>query len=73
MKRKIEENLIKWKNDLNKKPLVIYGGKQVGKTYTVLKFGEDYYKNVAYFNTDNNIELYKIMKKEKIIYIIIMN
>ena len=67
MKRKIEENLVKWKNDLNKKPLVIYGSKQVGKTYTVLKFGEEHYKSIAYINADNNIELYKIMKKEKTI------
>ena len=67
MKRKIEDELLKWKKDLNKKPLVVYGSKQVGKTYTVLKFGQENYKNVVYFNTDNNIELYKIMKKEKTI------
>ena len=65
MKRKIEQFLLKWKNDPNKKPLVVYGNKQVGKTYTVLKFGEEHYKNTVYFNTDNNIELYKILKKEK--------
>ena len=55
MKRKIEEHLLKWKNDTNKRPLMIYGNKQVGKTYSVLKFGEEYYKNTVYFNTDNNI------------------
>lgn len=65
MKRKIEHFLLKWKNDLNKKPLLVYGNKQVGKTYSVLKFGEEQYKNTVYFNTDNNIELYKILKKEK--------
>ena len=63
MKRKIEENLLKWKKDIDKKPLLIYGNKQVGKTYTILKFGEENYKNVVYFNSDNNIELYKIFKK----------
>lgn len=67
MKRKIEEYLLKWKNDANKRPLMIYGNKQVGKTYSVLKFGEEHYKNVVYFNTDNNIELYKILKKERTI------
>lgn len=67
MKRKIEENLLKWKNDKDKKPLLIYGNKQVGKTYTTIKFGEGNYKNTVYFNAENNIELYKIFKKERII------
>ncbi|MGN1000594.1 MAG: ATP-binding protein [Bacilli bacterium] len=67
MKRKIEDNLLKWKKDINRRPLMIYGNKQVGKTYSVLKFGEEYYKNVAYFNTENNIEIYKIFKKERTI------
>ena len=67
MKRKIDIVLEKWKKDINKKPLVLYGSKQVGKTYSALKFGEENYKNVAYFNTTNNIELYKIFKKEKTI------
>ena len=72
MKRKIEQHLLKWKNDVNKRPLLIYGNKQVGKTYTALNFGEEYYKNTVYFDTDNNIELYKILKKEKSIDRIIM-
>ena len=67
MKRKIEENLLKWKNDKDKKPLLIYGNKQVGKTYTTIKFGDGNYKNTVYFNAENNIELYKIFKKERII------
>ena len=37
MKRKIEEHLLKWKNDTNKRPLMIYGNKQVGKTYSLEK------------------------------------
>lgn len=67
MKRKIEDNLLKWKKDVNRRPLMIYGNKQVGKTYSVLKFGEEYYKNVVYFNTENNIEIYKIFKRERTI------
>ena len=73
MKRKIEGNLLKWKNDITKKPLMIYGNKQVGKTYTVLKFGEEYYKNIVYFNTENNIELYKVLKRERTVDRIILN
>lgn len=65
MKRKIEESLLKWNKDADKKPLLVYGNKQVGKTYTVLKFGEENYKNIVYFNAENNIELYKIFKKER--------
>jgi len=67
MKRKIDEHLLKWKKDINRRPLMIYGNKQVGKTYSVLQFGEENYKNVVYFNTENNIELYKIMKKERVV------
>lgn len=65
MERKITEYLNRWKKDINHKPLVIYGNKQVGKTYSVIKFGEEEYKNVAYFNTDNNVEFLEILKKEK--------
>ena len=67
MKRKIEDNLLKWKKDVNRRPLMIYGNKQVGKTYSVLKIGEEYYKNVVYFNTENNIDIYKIFKRERTI------
>lgn len=65
MERKINKFLLKWKKDPEKKPLLIYGCKQVGKTYTAIKFGETEYKNIAYFNTTNNIELYKLLKREK--------
>lgn len=65
MERKINSYLNKWKNDLVRKPLLIYGPKQIGKTYTILSFGEKEYKNVVYFNTDNNKELEELFKKEK--------
>ena len=65
MERKINKFLDKWKIDIVRKPLLIYGPKQVGKTYTVLDFGANNYKNVVYFNTDNNPELRDIFIKEK--------
>ena len=65
MERKIVSFFQKWKNDLIRKPLIIYGPKQVGKTFTVLKFGSDEYKNVVYFNTDNNKKLVQLFEKEK--------
>lgn len=42
LKRKYTDYLIKWKEDRNKKPLVINGARQIGKTYLVQKFGESY-------------------------------
>ena len=64
MERKIYDDLLKWKKDPNKKPLLLYGTRQVGKTYTTIEFGEKEYKTVAYINTDNNKELIEIFKKE---------
>ena len=49
MERKIEDFYLKWKKDKSRKPLVIYGGKQVGKTFSALEFGRKEYKNIALF------------------------
>lgn len=67
MERKINTYLKRWKKDLTRKPLMIYGNKQVGKTYTVLEFGELEYKNIVYFNCENNFELLNLLRKEKTI------
>ena len=64
MERKIYNDLLKWKKTI-KKPLLIYGSKQVGKTFSVLDFGHKCYKNVVYFNVDSNKELINIIKREK--------
>ena len=50
LKRKIETELLKWKNSENRKPLVIKGIRQCGKTYIVQKFAKDNYENVVYMN-----------------------
>lgn len=50
LKRKIETYLFDWKKSDNKKPLVIKGVRQCGKTYIVKKFAEDNYENVVYIN-----------------------
>ncbi|MCI8346725.1 MAG: ATP-binding protein [Bacilli bacterium] len=65
MERKIESFLQKWKNDLIRKPLVVYGPKQVGKTFTILNFGKGEYKNCIYFDSNNNKQLIEIFKKER--------
>ena len=55
MERKINVYLRKWKKDVTRKPLLIYGNKQIGKTYSMINFGEQEYKTVAYVNCENNI------------------
>jgi len=65
MERKIMQYFQKWKNDLIRKPLLVYGPKQIGKTFSVLEFGNENYKNVVYFNCDMNHELLELFKKEK--------
>lgn len=50
LKRKIEEELIAWKANPNRKPIVIKGCRQCGKTFIVQKFAEENYANVVYLN-----------------------
>lgn len=57
MYRKITEFLDKWKEDKNRKPLIIQGARQVGKTFSILEFGRTRYENVAYFNFETNPKL----------------
>ena len=73
MERKIEEFLHKWQKDIIRKPLVLYGPKQIGKTFTALNYGKREYKNVIYINTENNKELIEIFSKEKSTDRIILN
>lgn len=73
MERKIEAFFIKWQKDIIRKPLILYGPKQIGKTFTVLNFGKKEYKNVVYFNTENNPEIVSLFVKEKNLDKIILN
>ena len=50
MERKILKWLINWKNSSNRKPLILQGARQVGKTYSALTFGKEYYDSVVYWN-----------------------
>lgn len=55
MKRKISENLIYWKNQAKgRMPLLVYGARQVGKTFVITEFGKQHYKNIAYVNLETN-------------------
>ena len=51
LKRKIEKYLADWKRSDNKKPLVIKGVRQCGKTYIVKKFAKENYENMVYMNS----------------------
>ncbi len=73
MERKIEEFYQKWKKDKSRKPLMIYGAKQIGKTYSVLEFGKREYKNIAYFNTENNKKLSELFRRERTVDKIVLN
>ena len=73
MERKIVSFFQKWKTDIIRKPLMLYGPKQIGKTFTVLEFGKVEYKNVVYFNASNNKGLVELFKKEKATDKIIIN
>lgn len=57
MYRKILEYLKAWKDSKYRKPLILQGARQVGKTYTLLEFGRENYENVAYFNFETDPKL----------------
>lgn len=64
MERKIVKRLFEWKNNPRKMPLIIYGARQVGKTYTVLTFGKTHYKNTVYFNMEDSDETIAIFERD---------
>lgn len=64
MKRKVLEFLEKWKVNPYRKPLVLQGARQVGKTYAVLEFGRMHYDNVAYLNFQTNPLLNKTFEED---------
>jgi uncharacterized protein len=57
MKRHAYKELLKWKQSLDRKPLIIQGARQVGKTYLIREFGNKEYRNLHYFNFEQDREL----------------
>ncbi len=58
MRRKIEEKLLQWKDKTeNRMPLLLYGARQVGKTYILNNFGEKYFENIVYVNLEINLSI----------------
>ncbi|MDL2297048.1 AAA family ATPase [Bacteroidales bacterium OttesenSCG-928-B11] len=52
MKRKITESLMRWKEAPGRKPLIINGARQVGKTYIIEQFGREHFENIIYLNME---------------------
>ncbi len=63
MYRKIMRFLETWKESEHRKPLILQGARQVGKTYSILEFGRTQYENVAYFNFETNPRLNKTFEE----------
>lgn len=62
-REKIEE-LKKWKQSKNRKPLIIRGARQVGKTWLMKEFGEKFYEKYAYINFDDNSRMAKLFDED---------
>ena len=54
MERHLMQKLVEWKNKKRRKPLIIRGARQVGKTWLMKEFGRRYYEEVIYISFDNN-------------------
>lgn len=60
MKRFIDDKLIQWKNKKRRKPLIIRGARQVGKTYSAMAFGEKHFSGLAVVDLERNPDWHKI-------------
>lgn len=65
MKRNAILKLVQWKNSPERKPMVLRGARQVGKTWLMKEFGKNYYDNYVYFNFDEEDELKSIFETNK--------
>ncbi len=73
MERLILNNLLKWKNSSHRKPLILKGVRQVGKTWILKEFGKRYYENTAYFNFDEHEEYKQFFETTKDVERILQN
>lgn len=65
MKRNAIQVLINWKSSEERKPMVLKGARQVGKTWLMKEFGRNYYKSYVYFNFDEEDDLKSIFESNK--------
>jgi len=64
MERKFTNQLLEWKNSNARMPLIVTGARQVGKTYSLLEFGKQHYRNVVYLNFENNQDLQSVFERD---------
>lgn len=64
MERFLLKEMLKWKNKKNRKPLIIRGARQVGKTWLMKEFGRCYFENVVYINFDNNERMKNVFEMD---------
>lgn len=64
------EDLYKWKNSKYRKPLIIEGARQVGKTWLMKEFGRQAYENTVYINFDANSQMSELFLSEHLWQII---
>ena len=64
MDRELMQDLVKWKNSPRRKPLILQGARQVGKTWLMKEFGRRFYKHTAYVNLDNNPRMQKVFEQD---------
>ncbi len=57
MERTIYQQLLDWKTSVHRKPLILQGARQVGKTYILKHFGKNEFRNLVYINCDNHAEM----------------
>ncbi len=65
MERYIMQKLLQWKESKTRKPLILKGARQIGKTYILKQFGRENYEGVAYFNFDHDEDLYRLFENTK--------
>ena len=63
MEREIYKKLIEWKNKQGRKPLILNGARQVGKTYILQQFGQNEYKKCAFFSLDRSPKVAEVFEK----------
>ena len=64
MRRKMMDKLVQWKNDMHRKPLILWGARQVGKTWLMKQFGSEYFSNTVYISFFNNTKMAKIFEQD---------
>lgn len=64
MKRNIDIQLLKWKEKKRRKPLIVYGARQIGKTYSIKAFGKQYFDNTIYVNFETNMKIVRDFEED---------